>query len=191
MRVHCLIFEEFSDWEIAFILPELRKNSVEVTTVGFSKDEVTSMGGLKVRPDTDLYSLDLADIETFIIPGGTFWEKNVPDEFIAFTQKLHSQNALIAAICGATIALGQSGLLDSRKHTSNDANYLKQLAPSYKGETHYSTDFAVYDQNIISASGIGAIEFAKIILTTLNIYDDERASNWFNLFKHGKWTGPI
>ena len=188
MKVHCLVFEGFSDWEPAFALPELRKNSVEIISVGFSKKEVTSLGGLRVMPDEDLFKLNLADIKTLIIPGGSFWENEAPNEFISLVKELHFGGTLVAAICGATILLARAGLLDSCKHTSNFLGYLKKQAPSYKGESYYvSSELAVSDKNIITASGLGAIEFAKVLLTTLGVFDEEKATAWLNFFKYAKF----
>ena len=188
MKVHCLVFEGFSDWEPAFVLPELRKNSVKVVTVGFSQKEVTSLGGLRVQPDRDVFDLDFSEIETLIIPGGFLWEKETPEDFMSLVKKLHGGGTLLAAICGATVFLGKAGLLDSCKHTSNHVEYLKNMAPSYKGESHYiSSELAMSDQGIITASGLGAIEFAKVLLTTLKVLDEEKATAWFNFFKHAKF----
>ena len=188
VRVHCLVFEGFSDWEPAFVLPELRKNSVEVISVGFSKEAVTSLGGLRILPDEDIFKMDLYKIKTLIIPGGTLWEKEIPNDLIFLVQKLHAAGTLLAAICGATVFLAKAGLLDSCKHTSNYLDYLKNMVPSYKGELHYSSlHLAVSDQNIITASGLGAIEFAQTILTTLQVYSEEKAVAWFNFFKHAKF----
>lgn len=188
IKVHCLVFEGFSDWEPAFVLPELRNNSVEVISVGFSKSEVTSKGGLRILPDEDIFKTSFSDIETLIIPGGSFWEEETPEEFILLVKKLHSEERLIAAICGATILLAKAGLLDSCRHTSNQLEYLKNMAPSYKGESQYiSSELAVSSQNLITASGLGAIEFAKEILATLGVLSEEKATAWFNLFKYAKF----
>ncbi len=43
----------------------------------------------------------------------------------------------IAAICGATLGLANEGYLNSRKHTSNDLDYMNMVCPNYKGETFY------------------------------------------------------
>ncbi|MCY7931716.1 glutamine amidotransferase, partial [Bacillus inaquosorum] len=38
---------------------------------------------------------------------------------------------------GATQGLANYGYLDSRKHTSNDLEYMKMVCPIYKGEKLY------------------------------------------------------
>ncbi|OUR94092.1 hypothetical protein A9Q84_17425 [Halobacteriovorax marinus] len=191
MKVHCLIFEGFSDWEIAYILPELRNNSVEIVTLGLTNDSVKSMGGLTITPDLSLKDVNEDEIETIIIPGGTLWEEGQPEGFLSLIRKLHSNKKTIAAICGATFVLARTGIIDTRKHTSNNLDYLKHVVPEYMGEKHYSQNLAVVDENLITASGIGSIEFAQHLLVKLNVFDKERANRWFELYKNGNWTGPI
>ena len=188
MKVHCLIFDNFSDWEPSFILPELRKNSAEIVTVGFSKSPIVSMGGLHIKPDAPLYEIDPAEIKTLIIPGGLLWEEEVSEDFIDFLKKLAAQKTHLAAICGGTLSLADAGLLDSYKHTSNDLSYLEEMSPSYKGNSHYVSDqLAVSDGNITTASGVGAIEFSREILLSLKVYNEVEVSMWFDLFKHAKF----
>ena len=56
------------------------------------------------------------------------------------------------------------GYLDSRKHTSNDLNYLKTVCPNYKGEKFYEMGPVVSSENLVTASGIAPLEFAMEIL---------------------------
>src|SRR5688572_33018366 len=76
MSVYVLVFDGFADWEPSYALAELRRSGkYEVVTVGFSGDEVTSMGGLRVRPDRALADLRAEDVRLLIIPGGDLWER--------------------------------------------------------------------------------------------------------------------
>ena len=79
------------------------------------------------------------------------------------------------------------GILNDLKHTSNDLNYLKAIAPKYIGETNYENKLAVSDRNIITANGIAPIEFAKEIFTKIELYDLDHIEKWFQLFKNGIW----
>jgi putative intracellular protease/amidase len=191
MKVHCLIFDGFSDWEPAYILPELRNNSVEIVTLGFTNKAIKSMGGLTITPDLSLQEIKEKEIQTIIIPGGTLWEKGEPEGFLKLIQNLNLRNVSIAAICGATLVLARAGLLNNKKHTSNNLDYLKHVAPEYTGEVHYSNELAVTDGNLITSSGVGSIEFARHLLIKLGIYNQDRATRWYELYKNGKWTGPI
>lgn len=55
----------------------------------------------------------------------------------------------------------------------------------------YSTDLAVTDGTLITASGVGSVEFAREITQYLGVYTDEQAGRWFDLYKHGVWSGPL
>ena len=62
------------------------------------------------------------------------------------------------------------------------------MTPAYKGESQYiPSELAVSAQKIITASGLGAIEFAKVVLMVLKVLDEEKATAWFNFFKHAKF----
>ena len=188
MKVHCLIFDGFSDWEPSFVLPELRNNKVEVVSVGFSNNEVTSMGGFKIKPEKELFSLDLTSVKTLIIPGGVLWENEISEDLLILVKKLHALGSCLAAICSGTLVLAKAGLLELCRHTSNDLSYLKSMVSSYEGESLYvSSELAVCDKKVVTASGLGAIEFAKTLLLHLEVLDKAQPSKWFDLFKYAKY----
>lgn len=189
-KVFIFLFDGFSDWEIAYLSPEINK-SESFDLIYFSKDgkTVSSMGGLKVSPDQSLNAINANEIDMLILPGGTAWETDQNDAIEKMVQNLFNTGVTIGAICAATTYLGKLGILDKIKHTSNDLNYLKKVAPQYKGEANYADSLAVSDQNIITANGIAPIEFAKAVFLQLNVYNPENTEKWFQLFKNGIWPG--
>ena len=78
--------------------------------------------------------------------------------------------------------------MDKVKHTSNALNYLKYIAPEYKGEKNYQSDFSVTDENIITANGTAPIEFAREIFKKIKLHSEKDIEKWFQLFKKGIWT---
>lgn len=188
-NIFVFLFDGFSDWEISFLTPELNK-SEKFDLVFFSKDGnfVLSVGGLQIRPATSISELNFEDLDMLILPGGTAWEKGENEEITKFTKDLFERGKPIAAICAATTYLGQLGLLNELKHTSNDLNYLKGIAPKYCGEKNYQNSLAVTDRNIITANGIAPIEFAREIFKTIRLYDEDNIEKWFQLFKNGIWS---
>ncbi|MGL5789268.1 MAG: DJ-1/PfpI family protein, partial [Bacteroidales bacterium] len=130
---------------------------------------------------------DLANIDLFILPGGTMWENNIDHEVASFILNLKENNKPIAAICGATAALAKLGALDHVRHTSNALEYLKWSVPAYSAEAYYKNQPAVADQNIITASGIYPIEFACEVFRLLEIMNDAEIEKWYQLYKHGIW----
>jgi putative intracellular protease/amidase len=188
-KIFVFLFNGFSDWEISYVTPEVYK-SEEFELIYFSKDgqSVTSMGGLQIKPVKSLAEIDSDEVDMLLLPGGTAWEKQENNEINQLVKEVKSKNKLLAAICAATAYLGQLGLLDDVKHTSNDLNYLKAVAPNYKGEKHYEKSLAVTDNNLITAAGIAPIEFAKEIFKQVKLYDDDNIEKWYQLFKNGIWS---
>jgi putative intracellular protease/amidase len=187
MTVYTYVFDGFADWETGHILPELRRNGVVTSTVGKTLDPVTSMGGFKIIPDTTLNEIDFAKIQLLILPGGNQWQTSDTDKQVAeVVHTLRNRNVPIAGICGATVFLAQLELLNNVRHTSNALQYLQHYSPSYLGAAHYSEALAVTDQGIVTASGLGSLEFTLEILKLLKVYSkNEEAMTWYEIFKHG------
>ncbi|MDM8158342.1 type 1 glutamine amidotransferase family protein [Labilibaculum sp. K2S] len=188
-KIYVFLFDGFSDWEISYFTPEINK-SEQFKLVYFSKDgkPVKSMGGLQIKPTTSLNEINCKDVDMLILPGGSAWEKGENIEIEKLTKNLFENGKSIAAICAATTYLGQLGILNDLKHTSNDLNYLKGIAPNYCGEENYQNSFAVTDKNVITANGIASIEFSREIFKTIELYDDKNIEKWFQLFKNGIWS---
>ncbi len=188
-KIYVYLFNGFSDWEISYVTPELNKSDLfDLVYFSISGDLVKSMGGLKVKPTTSLDNLAINNIDMLILPGGTAWEKSENAELEDLTRRLFEKGKPIAAICAATTYLGQLGLLNDLKHTSNDLNYLKGVAPNYSGEENYQNSLAETDKNIITANRIAPIEFAREIFKTIELYAEDNIEKWFQLFKNGIWS---
>ena len=188
-KVLIFLFDGFADWEIAYLTPEINKNK-EFELIYFSKDgqPVSSMGGLTILPNTSLKEVDTKEVDMLILPGGDAWEKDTNTEIEPIVKALFSSGKGIAAICAATTYLGKIGILNHLKHTSNDLEYLKGIAPQYTGEEKYIHSLAVSDKHIITASGLGAIEFTKEIFDKLEFFDSATIEKWFQVFKNGIFT---
>jgi putative intracellular protease/amidase len=188
-RAYTLIFDGYADWELGHVLAELRRyGNVEVATVGFSDKTVTSMGGLHVIPDMSISEIDISDVLIFILPGGHLWEGSYPkNEIDQLLHRLENSQKPIAAICAATTVVARAGLLEARKHTSNSLSYLSKLVPEYSASANYVEALATRDQRIITASGLGSIEFTVEIFNELGLVTQEMMAIWYEAFKHGKF----
>lgn len=190
VQVHVLVFDGFADWEPSYALAELRRwGHHEVVTVGFSREAITSMGGLRVLPDRTLADVQGEEVRILIVPGGDLWEREGAyprAELEMLLARVMAAERPIAAICGATVALARAGLLDERRHTSNAPSYLSKTVPSYGGAAQYESALAVRDREIITASGLGAVDFAREIFAELRLFSPANAALWFDMFKHGK-----
>jgi hypothetical protein len=81
--------------------------------------------------------------------------------------------------------MGRAGVLNDRRHTSNTREYLAAHASEYRGSTHYVDMLAVRDAHLITASGLGSIDFARAIFAELGIFSAAHEQLWFDMFKHG------
>jgi putative intracellular protease/amidase len=185
--VHVLVFDGLADWEPGHALAELRRSGgLPVRAVGFTADAVTTMGGLRILPELPLEAVRPDEVRLLLLPGGDLWEGDYPRSALeALLGTLAGAGIPIAAICGATLALARAGLLDDRRHTSNDPEYLAQHAPGYRGRRLYVPELAARDRGVITASGLGNVEFAREIFEELGVLSPADRLLWFEMFKHG------
>ena len=58
-----------------------------------------------------------------------------------------------------------------------------EQAPGYAGAEGYVESLAVRDRGLITASGLGALEFAREIFEELGVFTPEEREEWYRLFK--------
>jgi putative intracellular protease/amidase len=185
-KTYLLVFDGFADWEPAPAFCQVNKSGrFEVLTVGFSRAQITSMAGLKIVPDLTIDGVSPEGTAFFMLPGGDMWEKKSRPEIHGLIHGLHDSNVLIGAICAATLELARAGLTRGLRHTSNAKSYLRAMVRDYQDEDFYVDELAATDQNVITASGLGSIEFAREVIQQLKIYSDADTNLWFDMFKHG------
>lgn len=140
------------------------------------------MGGIRIIPDFSLDEIIPDTTDLIILTGGETWMENLHDPLMDKVKTWLNEGILIAAICGATIALANSGILDNRSHTSNNLEYLKTMCPNYLGEKFYLQEQVVVDHNLITASGIAPIEFAREVIKKLEVFNIKSLEAWYNLY---------
>ena len=187
--IHVVVFDGFADWEPAHALAELRRwGKRAVHVVGFTSAPIVSMGGLTVSPDVVLEDVEVDDVELLILPGGDMWERSSYPRTIleSLITRLVATDTPVAAICGATLALGRARVLDERQHTSNMRDYLSMHVPEYSGGSHYVEAPAVRDRHVITASGLAPVDFAREIFAELQIFNARDEALWYTMFKEGR-----
>ena len=190
-NVYLYVFDTMSDWEVGYLIAELNSGRyfkkelapLEVVTVGFDKNPVTTMGGVKILPSIAIEECIFESTDVVILPGGNIWLEAIHEPILKKVSKSIKEGTVVAAICGATVGLAKMGLLDSRRHTSNDLDYMKMICPNYSGENYYVMEAAVTDRNLVTASGIAPVEFAMHVLKVLDVIAPETLHSWFNLYK--------
>jgi putative intracellular protease/amidase len=186
--IYLLLVEGFADWEPAHAIAELRRQGqYRVESVGLTAGPVESMGGLRVLPSTLVGDVDPADAAAFILPGGDRWEgAAVEPELEQLLKRLDAQGVPIAAICAATLAIARLGLLRGRRHTSNGLAYLRAQVPGYAESANYVDLPAVRDRRLITASGLGDVEFARELFEELGVLSPEDREAWAVIFRSAR-----
>ncbi|MEC1876796.1 MULTISPECIES: type 1 glutamine amidotransferase family protein [Bacillus] len=190
-KVYLYVFHTMSDWEYGYLIAELNSGryfkqdaaSLKVVTVGANKEMITTLGGLSIKPDISLDECTLESQDLIILPGGNTWGEDIHQPILKKVGDALKLGTTIAAICGATLGLANEGYLNSRKHTSNDLEYMKKVCPNYKGETLYEKEPAVSDENLVTASGIAPLEFAVEVLKKLEVFAPDTLRSWYKLNK--------
>ncbi len=72
-----------------------------------------------------------------------------------------------------------------KKHSSNSIAYLTKMVPGYSDHDNYVDSLSTRDQHVITASGLGAVDFTMDVLNELDIQSPEMRSIWYEAFKHG------
>ena len=189
-NVYLFVFDSMADWEASFAIaginnPRFQQNPgrYRVLTVGLTREPITTMGGLRILPDLSLSEIEPDQAAMLILPGGDAWESGSNGAAIDLARVFFIEGVPIAAICAATLALARAGMLDDFHHTSNSRDYL--AATGYRGIKFYCDVPAITDENVITASGIAPLEFAREIFNALDLYSGPALDAWYALFKFG------
>ncbi len=164
-----LMIDGVVDWEIGPILPSARTwFGDQVVVASVDGEPVLSMGGLRIRPDAAFADLPPLDADLWLLPGSDRWQDG---EIAPLGEALRARVAAgrrVAAICGATLALANAGLLNTAAHTSNAPEFLRDNVSGYSGSAHYRAERVVRDGNLITAPGSSVVSFAVECLRILH-----------------------
>jgi putative intracellular protease/amidase len=190
--VHLYVFDTLADWEPSFAIAGLNNpdfqaqpGRFQIKTVGETREPVKTIGGLTILPDMTLAELEPADSVLLILPGGD-WSADKNLAVLDKARQFLDASVPVAAICGATLGLARTGLLNNRRHTSNAPEFLQD--PNYRGANLYQHQRAVIDDNLITAGAASAIEFAYQIFKRLAVYKEPVLEAWYGLYTTGNPT---
>jgi putative intracellular protease/amidase len=191
MAIFLYVLDTLADWEISFLTAEinsgryLRKDieKPKIIKVGNNLTAIKTMGGIEIIPDIDVDNMNIEDRDLIILPGADTWQNENNRKIIDIVSENMNRDITIAAICGATIALADNGILDNKKHTSNDKEVLKMFCKNYRGENLYENKFVVIDNNLITATGLAPLEFSYEVIKKINIMGNNTLDAWYNLYK--------
>ena len=194
ITVYIYLLATLADWEIGPVSAELnsrrffKSNAQEliVKTVALSKEPLKTMGGLTLIPDCTIDEIEVSEKTVLILPGANTWGEAENAQIIQKASLLLSKGGTVCAICGATVALANAGLLNERPHTSNGKGFLEMFCPDYKGQKFYVDQPAVKDENLITGSATGSLMWAKLIIEKLDVFKPETLEAWYAYFSTGK-----
>jgi len=188
--VYLYLLDTMADREPGYAIAELNTGRyfqkcaqrLEVRTVAVSKAPVVTMGGVRVTPDISLDGCRADGAAALILPGGDTWLEPVHAPLFEKVGEFLRAGVPVAAICGATAGLAQAGFLNERAHTSNDIGYLKAVCPAYAGESLYRNEPAVTDGNLITATGLAPLEFARELIRLRAVFSPRTLDAWYSLY---------
>jgi len=163
--VYVFLAEGFEELEALANVDILRRNNIDVKTVGVTGKTVKSSHNIPVVCDITVdEAVKNEELEAVVLPGGMpgtlNLEKNeTVQEFIDFANK---NGKLVCAICAAPSILGHKGLLRGKNATCFNGFEKDLIGANVKCEP------VVTDGNIITAFGAGAaFQFGFEILKAL------------------------
>lgn len=194
IKIYVYILDTLADWELGHVTAELNSGRffkkdaqhISLKTVSHSKDPIRTMGGLTIVPDCLINDMIVNETSVLLLPGANTWSDQNHGTIIKKAREFLSVGAVVGAICGATAALANAGILDNRPHTSNGAGFLEMVSPDYKGQSFYIDDSSVADNNLITAGSTGGLLWAKQIIEHLDVFQLNTLEAWYKYFSTGK-----
>ncbi len=192
--VYVYVLDTLADWELGYVTAELNSGrffkkdapQVSLRTVSSTREPIRTMGGMTVVPDCLIEDIAVSETSVLLLPGADTWNDPRHGAILEKARELLSQGATVCAICGATAALANAGLLDRRPHTSNGPGFLDMFAPGYKGQSFYVDQPSLADNNLITAGCTGALLWAKQILEKLGVFGADTLASWYEYFRTGE-----
>ncbi len=192
--IYLYLLDTMAEWEIGNVLQAvsmeeaIRKEQpkYQVKTFALTKDPVRTIGGLTITPDLLFDEVKDDDMVAFLLPGAETWSDPKHARVIDKALDVLKKDVVVGAICGATLALAERGLLDHYEHSSNSVEYLTYFSTNYKGQSKHVNQLATADRNLITASVAGSLEWARLIIHSLKVYPEDKVDLWYQFFSTGK-----
>lgn len=190
--VYVYVQDTLADWEAGYAMAELHSgrffksaaSPLVVKTCALSREPIRTMGGACILPELTVDEICRSEAALLILPGADTWLKLQNEMILEQAAAFLSAEIPVAAICGATVALGRAGLLNKRRHTSNDLEFLRMVCgDAYTGAKLYEQQPAVLDGNLITAAVTAPLEFACRIFERLDVFAPATLAAWYGLHK--------
>lgn len=183
------VLDTMADWEVAHLTAELhsgrftaRGRKLTLTLIGADTRSVVSMGGMEITPRMSAADVEFKAGDLLVLPGADRWSDARHSEIIEWVPRLLEAGVVVAAVCGAVVALAEGGILDTRNHTSNGKGFLEMMCPAYKGTSYFIDAPVAVDGNLITASGLAPLEFTYEIFKKTGAMRLEVLESWYRLY---------
>ena len=191
-KVLFILLNEYTDWEGAFLSTALHVGVIpggeikyEVHTVAPTSDTVCSIGGFRTLPDYSFENMP-KDYAALVLIGGNRWDSPEAELVVPLVQEALDKSKIVGAICNGASFLCSHGFLNNIKHTGSGLDQLKKGGgPRYTNAENYVEAQAVSDKNIVTANGVGYLEFTCEILLLLKANSPEQIDAWYDFYKNG------
>ena len=191
-KVLFILLNEYTDWEGAFLSTALHVGVIpsgeikyEVHTIAPTSDAVRSIGGFRTLPDYSFENMP-KDYAALVLIGGNRWDSPEAELFVPLVREALDKGKIIGAICNGASFLCSHGFLNNVKHTGNGLDQLKKWGDIvYTNAENYVEAQAVSDKNIVTAKGIGYLEFTREMLLLLEANTPENIASWYDFYKNG------
>jgi putative intracellular protease/amidase len=159
----------FADWEYGLLAAGAAEHlGARIVFLTEGKGPVRSIGGLSTQGERGLEPSENADLDAVALIGSDIWQTAEAPDVAALACAVKARGGIVGAICGATIALAKSGLLENVPHTSNGVDWLMHATGGYAGELSYVDQSAALASGaIVTASGLAPDTFATEFLKAL------------------------
>lgn len=192
--IYVYVLDTLADWEIGYVTPELNSGrffkadapGVSLKMVSVSMEPIHTMGGMTIVPDCLIDDMVISETSVLILPGANTWNDPKHGAILKKAGEFLAFGAVVCAICGATAALADFGILDKRPHTSNGPGFLEMVSPAYKGQSFYIDKPSVADSNLITAGSTGALLWTKQIIEHLGVFRSSTLEEWYKYFSTGE-----
>ncbi|GIO21314.1 glutamine amidotransferase [Oceanobacillus oncorhynchi subsp. incaldanensis] len=191
--IYIYVLDTLADWELGYVTAELNSrrffkedaNQVLIKTVSYSKQPIRTMGGMTIVPDCFIDDIMVSETNMLLLPGADTWNDPKHETILVKASELLTAGATVCAICGATAALANLGILDNRPHTSNGPGFLEIVCSDYKGKDFYIDQSSIASNNLITAGSTEALLWTKQIIECLDVFKSNTLESWYNYFNTG------
>lgn len=176
--IYIYVLDTLADWELGHITSELNSrrffkpdaDQLAIKTVSYSNKPIRTMGGMT---------------NMLLLPGADTWNNAKHTAVLSKVSEFLSVGVTVCAICGATAALADFGILDERPHTSNGEGFLEMVSSSYNGQKFYVDQPSVSDNHLITAGSTASLLWTKQIIDDLDVYKKSTLDAWYAYFNTG------